>query len=867
VRQTLAFAVLFSLFSIQLLAQDSVTVIPGPEYEAGWLHRMVFGPAWRDLWTTPIKVELLDLASFAGGLRATERGGGFQTKSLRFRGNNGKEYKFRSINKDPRLILPAALRQSLVGDIVQDFIATSNPVSGLVASPLLDAAGVLNSSYRLVQLPDDARLGEFRDEFKELVGMLEENPQADDEGESFADADKIISTNKLFKRLEEDNDESVDAREYLRARLMDVFMGDWDRHVDQWRWAGYKSGKQWIWQPIPRDRDQAFCRYNGIVGWTVAQQVQQIESCSDSYPWISDLTWSGRHTDRRFLSILEKSAWDSVTNAIHESLTDDVIESAVRELPLEMYEKEGANLVRTLKARRDKFKEASQEYYENLARFVDVWASDKNEYADVERIGNDSVIVSLFKRDKETGGAKGDPFFQRTFDRRETREIRLYLQGGEDFTVVRGNAVGSIPVRIIGGKGEDELADSSQVRGSLLGFIPIRTSKVATYFYETDRKAEFVYGSSTSVDQDDFERPEEDSLKYEPLYRDWGHEWKGYPWLGANTDDGVFVGAIARLTNYQFRSIPYHDRVTFKAGYAFGANRFRAIYDHEFPNVFSGTLNLFARASGLEVLNFFGFGNNTSFDKKLSENDIYKVKQQQYVLLPSYSISPVKNVTISGHAGVRLFKTDLSDLVDSAVLRLTRPYGIDDALFSSIGINGTYDSRDNAIAPQEGVYFTIGNFWNPEVFDNVYAYTKGYSEFRGYYTAPALGGITLAVRARGEKIFGNRFPFYDAAFLGGISDLRGYSRERFAGDAAVLATAELRINIGNFFILVPGMYGIHGFAEEGRVFYDGETSEARHGSFGGGIWFAPLGIENTVAFTIAKSPEQTTFAVTGGFAF
>jgi outer membrane protein assembly factor BamA len=165
------------------------------------------------------------------------------------------------------------------------------------------------------------------------------------------------------------------------------------------------------------------------------------------------------------------------------------------------------------------------------------------------------------------------------------------------------------------------------------------------------------------------------------------------------------------------------------------------------------------------------------------------------------------------------------------------------------------------------VYFTIGSHWSPEVLDNSYAYTKGFAEFRGYYTAPVLEGATVAVRAKGENIFGNRYPFYDAAFLGGSNNLRGYARQRFAGDASVLASIDLRLNISTFSVIVPGYFGLHLFAEEGRVFYEKETSEARHGSFGGGIWIAPLGVENTIALTFAKSPEQLTFAITGGFAF
>jgi hypothetical protein len=29
----------------------------------------------------------------------------------------------------------------------------------------------------------------------------------------------------------------VDARSYLKGRLFDMFLGDWDRHQSQWEWV------------------------------------------------------------------------------------------------------------------------------------------------------------------------------------------------------------------------------------------------------------------------------------------------------------------------------------------------------------------------------------------------------------------------------------------------------------------------------------------------------------------------------------------------------------------------------------------------------------------------------------------------------
>src|SRR6185503_4890550 len=104
---------LASLTVTPVLAQaDSahyVLVAPSPQYEAGGIWRMFFGADWRDLWTTPTKVEVLNLQTFAGGLTPVKQGGGQQTKSLRFRAPDGRQFNFRSVDKDPSAVLPPDL--------------------------------------------------------------------------------------------------------------------------------------------------------------------------------------------------------------------------------------------------------------------------------------------------------------------------------------------------------------------------------------------------------------------------------------------------------------------------------------------------------------------------------------------------------------------------------------------------------------------------------------------------------------------------------------------------------------------------------------------------------------------------------------
>lgn len=485
---------------------DSVWVIAGSEYAAGGVHRFFWGDHYRDEWTAPFAVQILDLGTFGGGLTPVKRGGGYQTKSLRFRGNDGRFYSFRSINKDPTRALPSELRQTFAGDILQDQISASHPAAVLIVDVLADALGVLHPKPMLGLMPDDERLGEFREDFAGVLGTIEDYPADGPDGEpGFGGSTKIVSTLKLFENLDKNSDDIVNARSLLTARLLDILVGDWDRHIDQWRWARFDEGGRDVWYPIPRDRDQAFARLDGIVPSFGATAITQVEGFGESFPKIDDLTFSGRYVDRRFLVHLEWNTWDSLTTSVIERLTDDVLERAIDRVPQGM--KQTTNWILSgLKSRREKLRQASREFYLSLADFVDIRLSDRAEHVNVSRMNDDNTEVTAYKRDKKSGGPAGGPVFRRTFHRDETTEIRVYLLGGDDKAVVTGSVRSGITIRIIGGEGDDELVDESYVKGKLFGFVPlITTATRATFFYDDTGNNTIIAGSGTVVDTDRFE--------------------------------------------------------------------------------------------------------------------------------------------------------------------------------------------------------------------------------------------------------------------------------------------------------------------------------------------------------------------------
>ena len=93
-----------AILSVLVLAAADVstetrTVTAGrPEYgrhSSFW--RFHFGEGYRDLWTTPFEVEVLDLRTHKGGLTPVRQVGSMQSIGLALRGGDGRSYTFRTL--------------------------------------------------------------------------------------------------------------------------------------------------------------------------------------------------------------------------------------------------------------------------------------------------------------------------------------------------------------------------------------------------------------------------------------------------------------------------------------------------------------------------------------------------------------------------------------------------------------------------------------------------------------------------------------------------------------------------------------------------------------------------------------------------
>ncbi|OGX91916.1 hypothetical protein BEN49_17915 [Hymenobacter coccineus] len=157
------------------------------------------------------------------------------------------------------------------------------------------------------------------------------------------------------------------ARAFLRARLLDVWLGDWSRRPDQWRWATEPSAGAPEFRPIPRDRDQAFFQMDdGLYPWLIGQFRTRYQSFGPrlSAANVAALAVTARPLDTLLLRGLPATAYQQEAAILRQRLTDAAIAVALQAGPPETRATVAAELGPALRARRAQLPAVAGWFYE-----------------------------------------------------------------------------------------------------------------------------------------------------------------------------------------------------------------------------------------------------------------------------------------------------------------------------------------------------------------------------------------------------------------------------------------------------------------------------------------------------------------------
>jgi hypothetical protein len=555
------------------------------------------------------------------------------------------------------------------------------------------------------------------------------------------------------------------------------------------------------------------------------------------------MTWNGREVDRIVLTELELPVWEEIARDVESRLSDDVIEKALRRMPKVYYDLSGEEIQRILKQRRNNLTKSAVKFYKYLAGEVNIQCSNQDDWVKVDRSDNGDVEVKVSL--SEDGESTDDYYFERRFHPSETREIRIYLHRGNDTVVSSGGRFREIRVRVIGGEGQDRVDDS---QGGEL------------YFADAIGNNQLIRGPGTEYDTKLYDPPPPEDPDNTLLeHRDYGRRTGPQVYPGFNSDIGLFIGGGLFTTGYGFRYVPHSDSHKIKVGYATSAQSGIFDYRGDFRKPNSRLFSTFSvRASGLEFLRFHGFGNETSTDES---DDFYKIRQRVISFFPALHYGVSSSLEI--YSGIQ-FKYNAAKDDPDTLLGQLRPYGYANFVQMGFRLGLKWDTRNPLRASDPGFRVDVEGFVYPKaatVKDTI----SGIEGEAAAYISLAEP-LILALSVGGKKLSG-QVPYTEAAYIGGASTVRGYAKNRFAGDASLYGRAELRLRLGKAIFVIPGEYGLFALTDIGRVYLKGESSNKWHPAYGGGVFFSVLDLATVISLAVATSEERTAVYLRAGYSF
>ncbi|MBS7564953.1 metallophosphoesterase [Mucilaginibacter sp. Bleaf8] len=797
--------------------QDSVVVKARPEFDqVSKIHRKLYGENYRKEWAAPVKLPVIRISEAKGGLTPVQLGGIHQTKSLILKDSQGKQWVLSSIEKYPEVILTQSQRETLAKSWLRDAMSAQHPYATLMAPVLANAVKVPHTNPVIGWVSPDGKLGYYEKIFAGKICILEEyNP-----------GNRSVNTGNMLKQLDRDNDNLVDTAEFFKARLLDWFMGDWDQQADQWRWQNRSADGHKYYFAVPRNRDQAFYVNEGIIPkinsrmW-VAPYLKGYASGADD---VNFFYFSGRTLNSRYLAGLDHDNWMRLTQYVAASLTDSVLQAALRKLPAEAYRIRHQLLFKQMQQRRNQLMIASENYYRFFNRIVDIRATDKHELITIQDTLNGNLYVTI--RKKVRNGAEKQVLFSRIYDPAITRELRVYAAKGDDSIVVNIKR-SSVKLRLVGGAG-NKTYNAQQIDKEI-------------NVYEKGSNASFIGKVQSGLDK----HISKDSVNVGFIPTNLYNVRAPVLMAGYNPDDGVWLSAGIRFITQGFRKMPGNvQEFTVQHGFDNKANKLT--YQGEWTDAIDkADIILQGKVSLPNVINFFGRGNNTGFNKVDDFKSYYRARFNLYEVNAALRWQNASGVTsvrigpafqyyhfLQDDKNRLIYNSNLIHSYDSATV-------VQDKAHAGLSVTYINDKRNNAVLPSWGIYFGV----KLQAMAGLNQYSGTYVQVTPaveFYRSVTTNSSFVIIDKLGGGITLGKAAYYQSLFLGGPDNLPGYRQYRFAGQQMVYNNLEARIRLNRMATyILPGQYGITAFHGIGRVWENKMSSSTWHNSVGGGMYFSP----------------------------
>ena len=805
----------------------SASIYTREETSKSDLHRFLWGDHYREVFSKEIEVPVLLLDTVHGGLTPIKEGGGQQSRSIRFINEDENEYTLRALRKSPIQYIQAdLLPTSYIGDrlnntfperIVRDYFTTSHPYAKFALDNFAEALDLPHIEPEIYYVPKQPALEIHNDEYGNELYELQAHAGSENKAlAQFKNPEEIISTFDLLEELREDPKASVDENEYIKARLFDMLIGDWDRHQDNWRWAQYEEDGEKLYVPIPRDRDQAFSKYDGPLIRAIKlavptlRKMQTFDEDIDSVKWFN---WSGYPLDLQILFKSDWEQWEEQVEFIQKEITDEQIAAAFAELPEAAQDQTIEEIKQKLKGRRGNLMEIARDYYERMNEFTLITGTDEDEEFEIHRQADG--MTEIVQR------SEGEEIFRHTYDSNETEEIWIYGMDGDDTFEVSGEGDDLIKLRLLGGP-EEDIYDFQNKK------------KVKLYDFKSS-KNEIVQPGSRKLLIDSYEI---NNFYYKKFKFS---TFKVLPYVNFETDLGFTLGAETIWTTYGVVNNPFKAQHELLANYYYDTNGFAVQYSGEFAHLlYNWNFGATARYSSPNyTFNYFGSGSETKYLRNEVNKNYNRIKIREWHFSPSLIWRNDAGSVFDIGASLESYEVQYQPSTFLGETLAPENDLFEEQLYAGAEANYRFYSKNTTAFPSLGsdIRLTTGYKKSIDDIGNEFAYLEPVFSFN--YPLISSGYAVIATKVGGEMIFGEDYEIFHAATIGGNRSLRGYRNHRFNGKQAFYHSTDLRTALGvweNTFI--PMVYGVTAGYDYGRVWIPGENSEQWHSNYGGSVWIS-----------------------------
>ncbi|MBK8516637.1 MAG: hypothetical protein IPL55_10260 [Saprospiraceae bacterium] len=822
------------------------------KFHAGKFKSFIMGSGYRAEWTQNIQVPKTNIFTLNDGMVPYGFGGGKQTESIKLKAENHRRYAFRLLEKRPEKALSEFARHSLYNDITTDLITTMHPYGPLVADELLNQTDILHvSTVMLVHHSQniDTNLYKY---YEDKIAYLEEKPKSKSKkNPGFHGADEIYKTYEMLNGIRKGSQYKLDKIAYAKVRVMDMWLGDWDRHEDNWIWARFDTSDIHTLKPIPKDRDHVFSKWSGLLPKIADFAVPNAENFGFKFKDIRDLNFKARFLDRQLASELDKKDWLEAANYLIGIMTDSIIDQSVMQMPKDVYSFSGSIISEKLKSRRADLVRAVKVFYADLSKKVHIPGTNKRDYFEI--ISNDNSTVEIHIYDINKYGDREKMYYSRMFSTEETDAIYCFGLGDDDRFDVSGFGGESIKVYIIGGEGKDSIFTGSK---NML-------SSKCIQVYDSDN-SDFVENPNL-IGTNNPARP----ARYEPYTFDYNYL---APKPGFRNSSGNGFGYTLGLTYYVrgFNKPDFAEKWDFGAIYYPGLKAYRLDGKYQYKH-FIGLSDLFIQSRFSTQYDkypfFYGTGNHSTFDRKLRDEGynridygyirteiglestiLRKSKWQSSLFIEYHNVNPARSENI---------------LPEIPLLA-----GIGKEQFCGLKSLLEVDFTDDLYYPTDGNKLVVNLEGRISESNKI---TGKVQTEASYYKSVNIGLKTTLIGRTAYQVALGDVNFYHLSSIGSNTIFRGYPRNRFTDKHSLVYNAEIRIEIPTFYTpLFPLSSGTFFFYDGGKVWNKLSDFSMEHwnNSYGFGFYVAPGTKQYTLTATIAFTENDMVYSkVNLGFDF